>query len=129
VKHFQNRRYQVVKQDPQTQTVTLQGFVSPSLFLCLFLTVLAAIGCLSLGLVLNLTVPLPGNSWYALAFLSPLAGVFYWRGAGRPESIVIRPQSLEDQMTIATVAGHRDELRVLEEAITTLGGAEGHDGV
>ena len=123
VKHFQGRYYQIVQQDPQTQTVILQGVVAPSLFLCLFLTLLAAIGLLALALVLSITVA-ANNAWYALVILSPLAGIFYWRGAGREEKISIQPQSTENTKTIARVEAHRDELRILEESLTQMNAGE-----
>jgi hypothetical protein len=125
LKHFQGRSYQVVQQDPQTQTVVLQGFVPPSLFLGLFLTLLAAIGFFSLGLVLSITVPAGQNTWYSLALLSPLAGLFYWQRAGRTEQIFISPQSITEDETIAKVEAHRDELRILEESLIHHLGHEG----
>ena len=117
LKHFQSRSYQVIRQVLQTQTIVLQGFVPPSLFLCLFLTLLAAIGFFSLGLVLSITVPAGENTWYSLALLSPLAGLFYWQRAGRTEQISIAPQSITGDETIARVEAHRDELRILEESL------------
>lgn len=119
LKHFQGRAYRVIQQDPDTQTVVLQGFVPPSPFLGLFLTLLAAIGLFSLGLVLSITVPVAHNGWYGLALLSPAAGLFYWQKAGRTEQISIRPQSISDAVTIARVEAHRDELRILEESLQT----------
>ncbi|MEY2976375.1 MAG: cofactor assembly of complex C subunit B [Prochlorotrichaceae cyanobacterium] len=124
VKHFQGRYYQVIQQDPQTQTIILQGVVAPSWFLCLFLTLLAAIGLFALALVLSITVPAGHNNWYALAILSPLAGLFYWRGAGREEKISIQPQSTESTKTIARVEAHRDELRILEESLSQINPGE-----
>jgi len=120
--HFQKRGYQVILRDPQTQTVTLQGFVPPSLFLCIFLTFLAAIGLFCLGLVLEIVLPSGNNIWFFLAFLAPLAGIFYWRGAGRSENIMIALQSMEqpsetELITIATVKAHRDELVILSQAL------------
>ena len=120
--HFQKRGYQVILRDPQTQTVTLQGFVPPSLFLCIFLTFLAPIGFFCLGLGVEIVVPLGNNIWFFLAFLAPLAGIFYWRGAGRSENIMIALQSMEQSsetefITIATVKAHRDELVILSQAL------------
>ena len=118
VKHFQGRNYKLTQQNPDTQTVVMEGFVSPSLFLCAFLMVLGAIGFFSLGLVLTIAVPLANeNAWYALVMLTPFVGLFYWRGAARSETIQIQPQSIEAETTIATVTGHRDELKVLTNTL------------
>jgi hypothetical protein len=67
-------------------------------------------------------VPTVNNIWFFLAFLSPLAGIFYWRGAGRSENIVIELKSIEQSsetelITIATVKAHRDELVILSQAL------------
>ena len=120
--HFQNRGYQIILRDPENQTVTLQGFVPPSLFLSIFLTFLAAIGLFCLGLVLAIVLPTGNDAWFFLALLAPLAGVFYWRGAGRAEHIQIELASIDqisptEWITIGNVTAHRDELVVLSQAL------------
>ena len=49
--HFQQRAYKVVEIDPERDVANLSGQVKPSLFLAIFLTILAAVGLICLGVV------------------------------------------------------------------------------
>ena len=51
--YFEQRAYRVADVDAATRQVIFQGFVRPSWFLAIFLTVLAACGILCLSLVLS----------------------------------------------------------------------------
>jgi len=75
--HFRQRAYKVVEIDPERDVVTLLGQVKPSLFLAVFMTVLAAIGLICLGLVLGILIPDLENIWLWLTAMSPIAGMFY----------------------------------------------------
>lgn len=104
---------------------TLVGMVSPSLFLAVFLSGLAAVGFACLSLVVATLFPTWGGWLLALVAASPLAGVFYWKKSSRPEKIVLRVDSLQEAdqrangwISKLTVKGHRDELADLENAFS-----------
>jgi len=111
--HFQQRAYKVVEIDPERDVVNLLGQVKPSLFLAIFLTVLAATGLICLGLVLGILIPDLENLWLWLAVFSPIAGVFYWRGTPRERKVSMRllPE------TRLKVRAHKDEIEELQRAL------------
>lgn len=119
--YFDARAYRVKNVDAQTNEVTFEGFVRPSWFLAIFLSILAAFGLVSLALVLSLLNP--SLSFLSLVFplLAPAAGVFYWKNAGRPEQVILTitpPQSdLEQSETRIEVTAHRDELIALQKSL------------
>lgn len=120
--YFAGRAYRVSIVDSEQKQITFEGNVRPSLGLAIFLTGLAAIGFLCLSLVLSmlwsqLTVPLLG-----LVLLAPLAGVFYWRKAGRVETVLLKVEvavtaSDQDRSTV-TITAHRDELAELQRFLS-----------
>lgn len=119
--YFSDRAYQVKAIDAALNQVTFEGFVRPSVFLAVFLTLLAGCGGLCLALVLSTVVPKLSYLFLSLVLLSPLAGKFYWNQAGRPEQVVLRLTSpstaeplLQHQLT---VTAHRDELAELQRAL------------
>ena len=144
IKYFYSRAYQpsddVSKTAPSKKPgptiingTTLVGMVSPSLFLAVFLSGLAAVGFACLSLVVATLFPSWGGWLLALVAASPLAGVFYWKKSSRPETIVLRVDSLQQEGQEAgqaedqraeewrsklTVKGHRDELADLENAFS-----------
>lgn len=99
-----------------SQTLVFEGFVAPSVFLAIFLSGLAAVGFLCISLVLAISLPQFSWLWFSLPLLSPLAGVFYWKGAKRPEqvSLVVSPGNTTSPQV--SVTGHRDELTALRQA-------------
>lgn len=108
-----------------TNGTTLVGMVSPSLFLAVFLSGLAAVGFACLSLVVATLFPDWGGWLLALVVASPLAGVFYWKKSSRPEKIVLRVDLLPEAdraangwMSKLTVKGHRDELADLENTFS-----------
>jgi hypothetical protein len=112
--HLQARAYNLIKVEPEQRKLTFQGHVRPSWFMAIFLSLLATVGLSCMGLVLaqlnfgnNLNV-------LFLSLLSPLAGLFYWRGSDRMENVVI---SVDTSQSIKIV-GHRDELNLLEKTIS-----------
>ncbi len=111
--HFQQRAYRVVEIDPERDVANLLGQVKPSLFLAIFLTVLAAIGLICLGLVLGILIPDLENLWLWLAIFSPLAGIFYWRGTPRERKVSLQllPESR------LKVRAHKDEIEELQRAL------------
>lgn len=120
--YFDQRAYQVASRESSgQQQVIWQGTVRPSWFLAIFLTVLATLGLLCLGLVLSFLYPPLGNWPLGLLLLAPGAGIFYWRGASRVEEVKLQIESLtgegSEAQCLVTVMAHRDELRQLQETL------------
>ncbi|MGB3203902.1 MAG: cofactor assembly of complex C subunit B [Crinalium sp.] len=121
--YFDQRAYQVTAIDAAANQVTFQGFVRPSWFLAIFLSVLAACGILCLSLVLSFLYPSLTNAFLALVLFAPIAGIFYWQKAGRPEQVFLKVEtipSIEAQpetKSLITVTAHRDELAALQQAL------------
>lgn len=119
--YFAQRAYRVVAVDAPNYKVTFEGFVRPSWFLAIFLTMLGAGGTLCLGLVLGMLVPQQGQIFLALVLLSPLAGVFYWKKAGRAEQVSLKLESVAEPgsqiKSFVTVRAHRDELAAMQKAL------------
>ncbi|HIK10493.1 MAG TPA: cofactor assembly of complex C subunit B [Oscillatoriaceae cyanobacterium M33_DOE_052] len=116
--HFHQRAYRLAAVQTEAQQLTFEGFVRPSWFLAIFLSLLAAAGTLCLALVLSLMFPVWGKLGFALLLLSPLAGWFYWQKAGRLEQVRLQVEPLEpaaatsSQMRVK-LTGHRDELALV----------------
>lgn len=119
--YFDQRAYRVAAIDAVTHQVTFQGFVRPSWFLAIFLTLLAACGILCLSLVLSLLYPTLTYPFFALVLLAPVAGVFYWKKAGRSEQVFLTVEAVPTQTTgsqsLLTVTAHRDEVHELKQAL------------
>ncbi|MGF1536173.1 MAG: cofactor assembly of complex C subunit B [Elainellaceae cyanobacterium] len=118
VTHFTQRAYTPLPREVSASNprIVLSGQVQPSVFLAIFLTALAAVGLLCLGLVLGLLLPALGSWGLLLAVLSPLAGLFYWRRSARVEQIIL---DLVPDEPAVNVTGHRDELIVLRRSLKT----------
>lgn len=80
--YFQDRSYKVAKVDPEQNSVTFEGIVRPSIFLAIFLTLLAAVGILCLALVFSLLFPSLSSIFPWLVLLSPAAGFFTGKEQG-----------------------------------------------
>ncbi|MBE9139267.1 cofactor assembly of complex C subunit B [Nodosilinea sp. LEGE 07088] len=122
--HFEARSYAVIGVAAAPERITLRGRVSPSLFLAVFLTTLAAIGALCFALVLAKLWPVYGASFLGLLGLAPVAGLFYWRGADRDEDIQLQvisctspENSIPDAKPQISITAHRDELIALGQAL------------
>jgi hypothetical protein len=131
--YFAQRAYRVAAVDAAQQTVRWEGVVRPSWFLAIFLSGLAAVGGLCLALVLGMLFPEETPLFWGLALIGPLAGLFYWRGAGRAESVSLRvepwPGATESEETgpgketgpgqsVLVITGHRDELAALQRSLS-----------
>ena len=119
--YFAQRSYRVATLDAQQNQVTFEGVVRPSVFLAIFLTLLAAVGILCLELVLSVIFPSVSAIFLGLVLLSPAAGVFYWKRARRSERVslkldVTHSEKPQSQSQI-TVIAHRDELIELQRAL------------
>jgi hypothetical protein len=124
--YFQSRAYKVIAVDSTKNQVTFEGFVSPSWFLAVFLTFLAAVGLLCLWVVLSFLFPDFGQFFLILVILSPLSGILYWRKSGRLEQVSLKMEnnnisnnisSEQHPSSIITLIGHRDELLELQKTL------------
>lgn len=120
--YFDQRSYRVAALDAATNQVTFQGFVRPSWFMAIFLTILAACGILCLSLMISFLDPSLSRIFLGLVLLSPAAGVFYWKKAGRNEQVSLTVAAYttpepEAVQTLVTVTAHRDELQELQQAL------------
>ncbi len=132
MRYFQSRSFRLpseangIKPTIEAETAeatTLVGMVSPSLFLAVFLSLLAAVGFACFGLIMATLFPAWGKFLLGLVAISPLAGLFYWRKSSRPETIVFRVDSEADQgfLSKLTIKGHRDEIADLQSAFAQAG--------
>lgn len=118
--YFRSRSYRVAEVDQEKNQVTFEGFVKPSIFLAVFLTLLASAGLFCLSLVFALLFPRFGNIFFVLVLFAPLSGLFYWRKAGRLEKVLLKlePQANQQQtFSKITVVAHRDELIELQRVL------------
>lgn len=118
--YFAERSYRVAAADESQKQVTFEGYVQPSLFLAIFLTLLAAVGILCLALVLAILFPKSASLFLVLLLLAPAAGAFYWKGAGRLEKVFLKLEAPTDERSgsLITVKAHRDELAEIQRALS-----------
>lgn len=120
--YFFQRAYEVKSLDPDQEEVTLEGFVQPSWFLAIFLSVLAGSGllCISLVLFLYFGEFSYRSVFFLLTLLTPLVGIFYWKKAGRVEQVSVKLESSDTENStesLIRVKAHRDELIQLQQAL------------
>jgi hypothetical protein len=117
--YFTDRAYRIAAVDRDTEIVTFEGVVRPSVFLTVLLTGLAAIGALCLSLVLSMVLPDLGNLFLVLLIFAPLAGWFYWQGSARTEQVRLKVEASDatPPLTSIKISGHRDELAVFQSAL------------
>ncbi|AFY96068.1 cofactor assembly of complex C subunit B [Chamaesiphon minutus] len=117
--YFTDRAYRIAAVDRDTEIVTFEGVVRPSVFLTALLTALAAIGALSLSLVLSMLLPDFGKLFLLLLLFAPVAGWFYWQGSARTEQVRLKVEVSEatPPLTSIKISGHRDELAVFQSAL------------
>jgi hypothetical protein len=118
--YFQSRSYRVAAVDSEQNQVTFEGYVRPSWFLAIFLTLLAAIGILCLSLVLSFLFPNLSRVFPGMVLLSPLSGTFYWKKAKKLEKVSLkldRANNNDRFPSKITVVAHRDELIELQRAL------------
>ncbi len=143
VSYFQTRAYRQIvapntdaaaTRNADTSAITVAGMVSPSVFMAVFLSGLAAIGLACLALIMATLFPGWGQFLFALVLLSPLAGLFYWRKSSRPEKVTFKVeafdqvsdeaavpasgQTVDNIISKLTVEGHRDELAAMKNAFS-----------
>lgn len=115
--YFEARAYRLAAVDPENRRITFEGYVQPSVFLAILLTLLAMIGLSCLTLVLVQLIPSSNRFYWMLVLAAPFAGVFYWRKAGRPEKILLQVVDAASQ-NIVRITAHRDELIQLQENLS-----------
>lgn len=119
--YFEKRSYQITNVDGVNNAVTYQGFVPPSGFLSVFLSLLAGLGLLCIALVLGMLFPSVGYGFMGLLILAPAAGVFYWNKAGKTEKIILQiTRAVLPEHEVAqriTITAHRDELIQLRQIV------------
>lgn len=116
--YFEARAYQLTSIDAQNKQVAFKGYVQPSIFLATLLSFLAVVGLSCLALVLFLLFPSVNNIFWLLVLIAPLAGVFYWKKAGRWENILLQVTPKIDNSNVVTITAHRDELIQLQENLS-----------
>lgn len=118
--YFRTRSYQVVAVDPEKNQVTFEGFVNPSWFLAVFLTLLSAVGFLCPALVLSLLFPQLNIVFLGMVLLSPLSGLFYWKKSARFEKVLLKVEATQNELrdlSQITVIAHRDEINELQKTL------------
>lgn len=118
--YFRSRSYRVAEVDREQNKVTFEGFVRPSWFLAIFLTLLAATGIVCLSLVVYLLFPNLSTFVLPMVLLSPLTGLFYWKKSGRLEKVSLKVETTQSEQTSSskiTVIAHRDELSELQRIL------------
>ncbi|MBW4660343.1 MAG: cofactor assembly of complex C subunit B [Drouetiella hepatica Uher 2000/2452] len=120
--YFVQRAYRIVGVDPDKNQVTYEGMVRPSVFLAIFLTLMAAIGLLCIALMLSFRFPGAAQFLPGLAIFSPLAGIFYWKKSARPEQVLLKVEPLprgseQTAQSLLTLTAHRDELAEFERSL------------
>ncbi len=116
--YFESRGYKMTLVDPEKKQITFKGFVQPSIFLAVLLSMLAVVGFSCLALVLFLLFPDANSFVWLIVILSPLAGIFYWQKAGRWEEIMLGVVPSPNSQNLVSVTAHRDELIQLEENLS-----------
>ena len=113
--YFEARAYQLTSIDAEQKEVAFAGYVRPSLFLAILLSLLALVGLSCLILVLSLLFPNLSQLCWLLIAIAPIAGVFYWKKAGRWENILLQVVTQQDSPNLVKIVAHRDELIQLQE--------------
>lgn len=118
---LQQRGYRLVAGEPGVPQLVWQGRVAPSWPLAVLLSLLVGVSGFCVGLVWASLRPDWGVKPLGLALLAPLAGVFYWRGAGRVEQVVVQFHD-----NALHITAQRDELQrlvpLLQQATTAAPG-------
>jgi Cofactor assembly of complex C subunit B len=119
--YLENRAYRLKSVDREQDQVMFSGFVSASVGMAIFLSTLAAIGAVCLGLILAIQFPQIGYWGLGTVVLAPGAGWFYFKKSQRPEQVVltVRPSEL-DRETRLRITAHRDEIASMQNALSYL---------
>lgn len=113
--YFEARAYQLTSVDAQEKEVAFAGYVRPSVFLTILLSLLAIVGLSCLVLVLFLLFPNLNQLCWLLLAIAPAAGIFYWNKAGRWEKVLLQVVTQQNSPNLVKIVAHRDELIQLQE--------------
>lgn len=117
-KYLEERAYRLQSVDRDQNQVVFTGLVRASTGLALFLSALAAVGSICLGLTLLVQFPAVGYWGFLSVLVAPLAGWFYQTKSTRPEQIVLSVKALDAvNQTRLRITAHRDEIALLETAL------------
>lgn len=123
--YFTQRAYHLSSVDSQQQTMTFEGFVSPSWFLAIFLSGLTAIGLFCFSLILSFLYPSLTLFFLGLVLFCPVGGLFYWKKSGRFEKVLLEVKTGSEPnqsqldgglQSSIIITAHRDELAQLQKA-------------
>lgn len=116
--YLEGRAYRLQSVDRAQNQVVFTGLVRASTGLALFLSALAAVGTICLGLTLLVQFPAVGYWGFLSVLVAPLAGWFYQKKSTRPEQVVLSVKGLDDiHQTRLRITAHRDEIALLETAL------------
>jgi Cofactor assembly of complex C subunit B len=116
--YLEGRTYRLQSVDRDQNQVVFTGLVSASAGLALFLSALAAVGTICLGLTLLVQFPAVGYWGFLSVLLAPLAGWFYYKKSTRPEQVVLSVKGLDNtNQTRLRITAHRDEIALLETTL------------
>lgn len=115
--YLEGRAYRLKAVDRQAEQVVFTGMVGASWGMAIFLSTLAAIGAICLGLVLAIQFPQLGYWGVGTVLLAPVAGWFYFKKSQRPEQVLLKVQTDSTQKTRLKVTAHRDELASLQNTL------------
>jgi Cofactor assembly of complex C subunit B len=119
--YLESRAYRLQSVEKETDQAVFSGMVRASWGMAIFLSVLAAIGAVSLGLVLAIQFPQVGYWGLASVLLAPGAGWFYFSKSQRPEQVLLNVRPAEQsQNTHLKVTAHRDEIASLQKTLSYL---------
>jgi hypothetical protein len=117
--YLEGRAYRLGSVDRDQNQVVFTGLVRASTGMAVFLSILAAVGLLCLGLTLSVQFPSLGY-WGLIAVLAaPLAGWFYQKKATRLEQVILSVKGADAPaaQTRLRITAHRDEIASLETAL------------
>ncbi|MCG9893172.1 MAG: cofactor assembly of complex C subunit B [Thermosynechococcaceae cyanobacterium MS004] len=116
--YLENRAYHLQAVDREKDQVVFSGLVQASWGMAIFLSILAAIGAICLGLVLAIQFPALGYWGIGSVILAPGAGWFYFKKSQRPEQVLltVRPSELDQETRIRVIA-HRDEIAAMQSSL------------
>jgi Cofactor assembly of complex C subunit B len=118
--YLEGRAYRLQSVNRDQNQVVFSGLVGASIGMALFLSVLAAIGFLCLGLTLSVQFPAVGYWGLLTVLVAPLAGWFYQKKSTRPEQVILSVKASESDsaQTRLRMTAHRDEIKSLEMALS-----------
>lgn len=112
--YFEARAYQLTSVNAEEKEVAFAGYVRPSIFLTILLSILAIVGLSCLVLVLLLLFPNLNRLCWLLLAIAPVAGIFYWQKAGRWEKVLLQVVDRQNSPNLVKIVAHRDELIQLQ---------------